>query len=110
MMKNYSSGEIILVRFSFSDTQETKRRPALVLLDTEDEDVIVAKITSRLYYTDFDVQIKEWQKAGLLRPSTLRLHKINTLAKSVIDRKLGQLELEDWQSIKIKLDHIFSNL
>ncbi len=106
-MKNYSSGDIVLVKFTFSDTLDTKRRPGLVLLDMGDEDVMVAKITSKPYYTDFDWQIKEWEKAGLLRPSTVRLHKINTLAKSLIDRKLGQLESSDWQDIKIKLQQIW---
>lgn len=104
---NYASGDIVLVKFTFSDSLETKRRPGLVLLDIGDEDVMVAKITSKPYYTDFDWQIKEWEKAGLLRPSTVRLHKINTLAKSLIDRKLGQLESSDWQDIKIKLQQIW---
>lgn len=57
--------------------------------------------------TDFDISITEWQKAGLLRPSTVRLHKINTLAKSLIDRPLGTLESSDLQKIKSKLKQIW---
>ncbi len=44
-MNNYQSGEIILIQFVFSDTQQMKRRPGLVLLDTGDQDIMVAKIT-----------------------------------------------------------------
>ncbi len=106
-MNNYDSGEIILIEFVFSDIQQTKRRPGLVLLDTGDEDIIVAKITSRPYYTQFDLTITEWQKAGLLRPSTVRLHKINTLSKSLINRRLGKLESSDWQKIKEKLAELW---
>ncbi len=102
-MNNYQSGEIILIQFVFSDTQQMKRRPGLVLLDTGDQDIMVAKITSRLYYTKFDFIIQEWQKAGLLRPSTARLDKINTLSKSLINRPLGKLEPSDWQKVKEKL-------
>ena len=107
MKKNYSFGDIVLVQFTFSDSLETKRRPGLVLLDMGDEDVIVAKITTKPYYTDFDYQVKEWEKAGLLRPSTIRLHKINTIAKSFIDRKLGKLKFSDCQEIKIQLPKIW---
>ncbi|MDJ0728382.1 MAG: type II toxin-antitoxin system PemK/MazF family toxin [Crocosphaera sp.] len=106
-MNNYESGEIILIQFVFSDIQQTKRRPGLVLLDTADQDIIVTKITSRLYYTKFDFIIQEWQKAGLLRPSTVRLHKINTLSKSLINRRLGKLEPSDWQKVKEKLGELW---
>ncbi|ACK65863.1 hypothetical protein PCC8801_1820 [Rippkaea orientalis PCC 8801] len=106
-MNNYFAGEIVLVEFFFTETTEKKRRPGLVLLDTGDEDIIVARITSKPHYTDFDIYINEWQKAGLLRPSTVRLHKINTLAKSLINRRLGQLESSDLQNIKIKIQEIW---
>ena len=56
-MKNYFTGEIVLVSFIFTQTTETKRRPGLVLLDTGDQDIIVAKITSQPYYTNFDIEI-----------------------------------------------------
>ena len=107
-MNNYDSGEIILIQFVFSNIQQTKRRPGLVLLDAGDEDIIVAKITSRPHYTKFDLTITEWQKAGLLRPSTVRFHKINTLSKSLINRRLGKLEPNDWQKIKEKLAELWS--
>ncbi|ACK70901.1 conserved hypothetical protein [Gloeothece citriformis PCC 7424] len=105
-MENYHTGEIVLVNFVFTETTAIKRRPGLVLLDTGDKDLILAKITSQPHYTNFDVEISEWQKAGLLRPSTVRLHKLNTLAKSLIDRRLGQLEKSDWQKIKAKIQEI----
>ncbi|WP_442921954.1 type II toxin-antitoxin system PemK/MazF family toxin [Microcoleus sp. S1D4] len=77
----------------FAGTTETKRRPGLILLDTGDEDTIVAKITSQIPRTTFDVEIQEWQQAGLKRPSVVRLHKLNTLQKSLVERRLGILAL-----------------
>ncbi|WP_333356013.1 hypothetical protein [Microcoleus sp. N3A4] len=53
----------------------------MVLLDTGDEDMIIAKITSQIPRTTFDVEIREWQQAGLNRPSAVRLHKLNTFKK-----------------------------
>jgi len=52
---------------------------------------VVAKITSKINTTIFDVKIEEWQKAGLLKESIVRLHKINTLEKCLVEKKLGKL-------------------
>lgn len=61
-------------KFSFS-----KRRPVAVIKDTGDNDILIAKITSKLYSAEFDVSINEWHHAGLLSPSIIRVHKIQTL-------------------------------
>jgi mRNA interferase MazF len=45
-MQNYQSGEVLLLSFPFGDAVGSKRRPALALVDTGDEDIIVARITS----------------------------------------------------------------
>ena len=54
-MAIYSPAEVLLLSFPFSDTTTSKRRPALVLLDTGDEDMVVARITSQIHQTPFDV-------------------------------------------------------
>jgi mRNA interferase MazF len=42
-------GDIVFIRFPFTDLTNTKVRPALVL-STYDDDITVSFITSRLYY------------------------------------------------------------
>ncbi len=42
-------GDIVLLEFPFTDGQQSKKRPALVLLDTQDGDMIVCRITSKLH-------------------------------------------------------------
>ncbi|MBD2363159.1 type II toxin-antitoxin system PemK/MazF family toxin [Anabaena minutissima FACHB-250] len=86
-MQNYQSGSVILLKLPFSDAVTFKLRPVLLLLDTGDDDVIVARITSQITQTAFDVEIIEWQQAGLMRPSVVRLHKINTVEKRLLERK-----------------------
>lgn len=98
-MQNYQSGSVILLKLPFSDAVTFKLRPVLVLLDTEDDDVIVARITSQITQTAFDVEIIEWQKAGLMRPSVVRLHKINTVEKRLLERQLGTLQPNDWEKV-----------
>jgi mRNA interferase MazF len=80
-MTNYLAGDVLLVDFPLTTTGPGKARPALVLLDTGDADVVLARVTTQSHNTPFDVPISQWQQAGLLAPSTVRLHKLATLAK-----------------------------
>lgn len=82
MIPSYQSGEVILLSFPFADAAGSKRRPALVFLNTGDEDIIVARITSQIPQTDFDVELVEWQQAGLLLPSVVRVHKYSNSGKA----------------------------
>ena len=107
-MKIYNPGEIVLLLFPFSDSSEGKRRPALVLFDTGDDDLIVARITSQITQTEFDVEILEWQKAGLLVPSVVRIHKLATLGKSLVERKLGTLAPGDWAEVRKRILYLWS--
>lgn len=74
-MWNYKPGEVLLLSFPFGDGVNSKRRPALVLLDTGDEDIIVARITSQSTKMIFDVELTQWEKAGLRLPSFVRVNK-----------------------------------
>lgn len=51
-MPNYQPGEVLLLSFPFVNAVGTKRRPAVVLKDTGDEDIIVARITSQTGKTE----------------------------------------------------------
>ncbi len=94
-MKNYDSGEVILLLFPFSDTKTAKRRPALVIFDCGDEDVLVARISSQSAQSIYDVELSDWQAGGLLFPSVVRVHKLATVEKRLIERKLGKLTDKD---------------
>jgi mRNA interferase MazF len=96
---NYQAGDIVLVDFPFTVSGQGKPRPALVILDTGDADVLLARITTQHQATPYDVTLAGWAKAGLLAPSIVRLHKLATLAKSRIQRHLGTLEPNDRQQV-----------
>jgi mRNA interferase MazF len=61
-MLNYQSGEVLLLSFPFVDGVNSKRRPALVLIDTRDEDIIVTRITSQVTKMIFDVELADGGK------------------------------------------------
>jgi mRNA interferase MazF len=87
-----------------------KRRPALVLLDTGDSDVLVARITGQLTQTQFDVELQEWQQAGLRLPSVVRLHKLATLEKRLVERSLGRLRETDLQQVQVTLSRLLQTI
>ncbi|MBW4570754.1 MAG: type II toxin-antitoxin system PemK/MazF family toxin [Tolypothrix carrinoi HA7290-LM1] len=109
-MQNYQHGSVVLLALPFSDTATFKLRPALVLLDTADDDIVVSRITSQMGKTAFDVEILEWQQAGLMRPSVVRLHKVNTVEKVLVNRQLGILQPNDWQQVRQRTQEIWSSI
>lgn len=106
-MTNYKAGDILLLRFPFTNLSGAKQRPGLVLLDAGDGDIVVARITSQNYSTRYDVALAEWSAAGLLFASTVRLHKIMTLDSSLVKRPLGQLTEADLASVGAALPQLF---
>jgi len=109
-MKRYQSGEIVLLLFPFAGTRKAKRRPALVLRDTEDADIVVARVTSQARQSQYDIKITDWQKAGLRLPSIVRLHKLATLEKALVDRRLGTLTAADWAKIRATAQRMWSSI
>ena len=107
-METYHPGEIVLLSFPFADASGVKRRPALVLLDTGDADVIVARVTSQLARGSFDVEIAEWRKAGLLLASVVRVDKVATLKKRLVERRLGVLTSEDWARVQYVIRQLWT--
>lgn len=78
-MTAYNFGDIVLIGFPHTDLQVISKRPAIVLYDSGDQDVLVARITTQEYTTESDYKILDWKKSGLLAESYIRLGKQATL-------------------------------
>lgn len=105
-MSTFNFGDIVLLKIPFTDGKTYKKRPALVILDTQDEDIIVCRITSNIYSTIFDIEIKYWEQSGLKLPSVIRLHKIATLTKDLVEMKLGEIGPEIRKSVQDSLERL----
>lgn len=101
-------GEVVLIRIGFHQTAGGKIRPAVVLLDTGDDDFVAAPITSHPGRSDFDVAIRDWREAGLNVASTIRVHKLTVLAKDEVARRLGELANADRATLAEVLRRAFS--
>lgn len=109
-METYQPGEVLLLKFPFSSGEDAKHRPALLLLDVGDDDIVVARITTHISRSAFDVGINNWKEAGLKAPSGVRLHKLATLEKSLVDRKRGRLVPADWILVQSKLKELWDSI
>jgi len=111
MTKNslFAFGDIVLVVFPFTDVKGEKKRPALVLHE-DFNDLTLARVTSQPINSEYDINIEMWEKAGLMLPSIIKLEKIATLAKPLIDTKLGMLNEADMAALKNKIKEILTEL
>jgi mRNA interferase MazF len=101
----FERGEVVLVRFPFTDLSSVKQRPALVVASeaftASGQDVIVAAISGQRvdHPAKFDHIVKNWEAAGLLMPSVVRVGKLVTLHADLVRRRLGALSGSDLETV-----------
>jgi mRNA interferase MazF len=103
-------GDVVLVRFVFTDEGGAKRRPAVVISTNHyhqgRQEAIVAAITSNVSrLLPGDCLVAGWREAGLLFPS-VATGIIRTIKQSLIERRLGQMPTEDMESIQGQLGSV----
>lgn len=107
-MTGFECGDILLLKvFPYSDFSGSKKRPALVLADTGDRDLLVCRITSEPPRDRHDFEIAHWQKAGLLLPSVVRVSKMAALSRELVVKKIGRLGSPDRREIRSRLRKLF---
>ncbi|MFZ7102069.1 MAG: type II toxin-antitoxin system PemK/MazF family toxin [Peptococcaceae bacterium] len=113
MVKN----SIVLVPFPFDDFSSSKVRPALCLTHEigKYDHVIIAFISSKIpdqrIESDFVIMKNSeyWVGTGLSVDSVIRLHKIVTIPKNLIKRRLGKIDTEAEKLIMEKIIRLFKN-
>lgn len=96
-------GDIVIVPFPFTDLTGTKLRPAVILIDS-DQDVVVAFITSKVNRkTESAIRIRSSEVNGLKIDSFLRLDKITTLGKEIVVGRLGNLTEKEIREVDTRL-------
>ena len=97
-------GDIVLVRYPFTDFSSEKLRPALILMPEDEEgDFLLAFITSTVIIkSPYDIKLLK-NGTGLHKDSVLRLKKIMAVHKSLIVGKIGNVSVEQWNTIKAVL-------
>ncbi len=94
------SGTIALLKFPFTDGITYKRRPVLILKEFEDGDMLVCRITNKIYSSQYDIYLNDWVDCGLKLPSVVRIHKMATLEIDMIESVLGKIDKATLEKIK----------
>jgi mRNA interferase MazF len=106
-MTNFNRGDVVLVRFLFTDESGAKRRPAVIIsagdYHQNRQEAVMAAITSnidRLLVGDH--KIAGWKSAGLIFPSA-STGILRTIKQTMIERRLGTMPAKDMQLIEENL-------
>lgn len=112
-MKSTTPFDVVLVPFPFSDKAAAKQRPCLVLASVRPtrlpEHVVVCMMTSQTngLAFPFDCAVVNTAKAGLPKPTIVRVSKLVTIDSTLIRKRLGSLATEDAEAVKEQLDALF---
>jgi mRNA interferase MazF len=116
-MENHSmiKNSIILVPFPFDDFSDTKVRPDLCLTGSigEFDHIVIAFISSKVpeFLEESEISFTKenpgFQDTGLLVDSVLKLHRLTTIPKFLIPRKLGSITPLYQQEVQSKLKLLF---
>ncbi len=99
-MINIYKYDVVVVKFPFASSLKYKARPAVVVSselynnNSRETLLILAISSSGLNALNIEPKIKEWHKAGLLKPSIFK-SAIVTIQKDFIITKLGRLGSDD---------------
>jgi len=91
-------GDVILATVQFTDTNEVKIRPAVILFE-EHSNIIVAGITSNLKMKGIPLNKTE----GAIKDSVIKTNYIFTISKEMIKKVLFPLNTEKKQLIHSEL-------
>jgi len=104
-MKIYQK-ELILISYPFSDLQNKKVRPALVLsndsFNKKSDDCILVPLTSIIKEEPYSVIINQnnLDVGKLIRISRIRVDKIFSIDKNLIHMKIGRINNETFDKVR----------
>lgn len=99
-MSKYKFGDIILIKFPFTNFTGEKKRPALVLLGNNEKEMVVCRISGQEKESVYDIEIKDWKQSGLKLPSIIRLDKLVTIETSIVYKVIGFLKEQEIKDVK----------
>jgi len=94
----YQFGDVLLTEVQYTDTFETKIRPALVLFE-ESGNIVLAGITSNLKMKGIPISKKE----GLPKESIIKLNYIFTVSENMVKRFLLRISENKKQLVKSEI-------
>ena len=109
-MGAFVKGDVVVVPFPFSDLSSSKRRPALVIAQASEYDLILAQITSKNFYDSYAIEITsdDFLSGGLRVDSNVRPNKLFTAETDIIIYKAGNLKAEKTKEVIDEIVNLLS--
>ncbi len=101
----FSKGDIVIVKFPFSNLVQFKKRPMLVLGE-KDQDIIGCVITSNP--ESEGVLIESFQQGTLPFKSKVKYWQIHTILKEVIERKVAKVSSKTHKEVVKKIHELMN--
>jgi mRNA interferase MazF len=105
-MTSYDAGEIVLIRYPFTDLTTSKKRPAVILSPrvyvARFSDVVVMPLTSRRE-SQPALALSQWRAAGLVKPTWVKPI-IGTFSTRRIEKRIGKLSDADIPCVRAALE------
>ncbi len=110
---SFNQGDIVVAHILFSEQIGVKKRPALVISNSEynkkSDDLVLLKITSRGKRTDFDVPLVQSDLAdGILKvESQVMVDNPVTAYKKIIEEKIAAVNQNKLEEVKQKIKKLY---
>lgn len=109
-----TKGDVVLVPFPFTNLQQTKLRPAVVLwADTNGQDVTLCFVSSQdinnLNLGEFVLSSSDsdFLETGLKVDSKVRVTRLVTVERKLITRRIGKLSTSQLQQLNVAMIQSF---
>jgi len=109
-MEKFVKGEIVVLPFPFTNLSGSKKRPAYVLSDTNDDHLILCQITSKYHFDDYSIEIKNdsFKVGSLFVELYIRTNRIFTADKKIILKRIGILNKKYVNLVQQKVIELIS--
>jgi len=99
-MKSYSRGDVVLVRYPFSDLSGSKVRPAVIVnAPHTSQDIFILPLTSKTKSLQLgEFLLKDWRNAGLNVETAVK-RSVYTVHQSLIVQRVGRLSALDLKDL-----------
>jgi len=103
-MPSYSKGDVVLVRYPFTNRSDSKVRPAIVVsAPHQSQDVFVVPITSKTdRLRDGEFVMKDWTGAGLNAKSAVK-RGLFTIHQDLLIKPVGSISPQDSRELETSL-------
>jgi mRNA interferase MazF len=107
-LERFVKGDVVVVPFPFSDLTHSKRRPALIVAELEEDDLILCQITSREIKDKYAISLeeKDFESGILKQKSNIRPNRIFTADRHIVIYRAGHLKPDKIKETIVRITYI----